>query len=248
MKKTLVGLWLFLSLASGQVSNIVVTVGNLVVNFNKQPPTLVTVGISPATANGAGVAVVPVSFSTSRMPVSSVQFDVIYSTATLTTISATAGPAAVAAGKGVTCSQVTATDFRCIVIGVNSTPIGPGVIVNLSVTTQSTTTLQLAGIVASSPSGSGMNTIGSPVTAAVTVAASLASVVCTVPSYDSGLAPNTYNIETGETNTCTITLNQPAGIGGFTAPISASTAGIVLPASVTVPQGQTTATFVAVGQ
>jgi len=186
--------------------------------------------------------------ATTRIPASSMQFDVVYTAADVAAISAVAGPTAVAAGKGLQCSAISTSDFRCVVIGVNTNSIPNGVVANVSVTVNRGTTVQLQGVVVSNAVGSNIVVATSPAAAAITVAAALASVSCAIPSYDSGLPANTYNIEPGESTTCTVTMNQPAGTGGFSAPISVSAAGLTLPASVVVPQGQTTATFVVTGQ
>jgi len=217
-----------------------VTVGGSVVHFKKLPKSTVTFGFS------AGPAV---SISTSRMPAAAVQFDILYP-ASVTALTVTAGPAATAAGKSIACNLVSAGDTRCIVSAANQNLILNGVVANISATANAPSTLTLSGAVASSVAGGGLTTTISQATTTVSPALAIQGTLCVIPPYDSGNGNpvGTYSIEPGESTNCTATLNQIAPTGGYTGTISASAAGLTLPASTAIAGGQTSAQFTVTGQ
>lgn len=247
MKKTTLIAAMFLTAAVGQTSTVAVSVGSFIINFNKLLKTVVSVGLGTSTV-ASGVAAIPVSMVTSRIPAASLQFDVIYNNDDVTAISVTAGPTATAAGKTAQCSTVTPGDFRCLIVGTNTTAMTNGVVANVSVTPKKSTVITIQGLVASSANASALSTAVSSPTSTITLTPIVQNVTCVVPAYDAGLPANTYNIEPGESVLCTVSLNQAAGTGGFTAPISANAPGLTLPATVLVPASQSSAQFTAVGQ
>lgn len=226
---------------------ITVTVGNAAVKFNKLSKSTVTFGFSAGTVDAQGHATLAVSISTSRIPPAAVQFDVLYPVS-VSAISATAGPVATAAGKSITCSLVSAGDTRCILSAVTQTTMANGVVANVAVTINATSTITLASVVASNAAGGGLNTAISQATANVAIAVALQGLSCAIPPYDSGLPAGTYNIEPGEATTCTATLNQASPAAGYAAPISASAAGLTLPSVVAIAAGQTSSPFTVTGQ
>ena len=247
MKKLIAISSLLLASTLAQVQQIAVTIGTSVIHFNHLPKSTVTFGFTGGTVDAQGNATLAVSIGTSRMPPAGVQFDILYP-ASVTAIAATAGPVATAAGKGLACNTVAAGDLRCIASGNNQNGMANGVVANISATINATSALTLSGVVASSAAGGALNTAISQATANVAIAVALQGVLCAIPPYDSGLAADTYNIEPGESTTCIATLNQAAPAGGFAPVISASAAGLTLPASVSISAGQTSAQFTVTGQ
>ena len=245
--KKLITIFVLLSAAAAAQAPIDVTVGASVIHFKKLPKSTVTFGFSAGTVDAQGNATIAVSAATSRMPAAAYQFDILYP-ASVTAISATPGPVAIAAGKNISCSLVAAGDTRCLLSAVNQTTMANGVIANLAVTINATSTLTLSGVIASNLAAGGLATAITQATANVAIAVAIQGVQCVVPPYDSGLPANTYNLEAGESTTCTATLNQAAPAGGFTGTLSASSAGLMLPASVTIAAGQTSGQFTVTGQ
>jgi len=217
-----------------------VTIGGSTVHFKKLPKSTITFGFSTGPA---------VSISTSRMPPAAVQFDILYP-ASVTALTVTAGPAATAAGKTVACNLVSAGDTRCIVSAANQNLILNGVVANIAATANAASTLTLSGAVASGVGGAGLTTVISQATATVSPALAIQGTICVIPPYDSGNGDpvGTYSIEPGESTNCTATLNQVAPTGGYTGTISASAAGLMLPASTVIAAGQTSAQFTVTGQ
>jgi hypothetical protein len=246
MKKLLVIFALLAAAASAQ-SSIDVTVGSSVVHFKKLPKSTVTFGFTAGTVDAQGNATLAVSSSTSRMPPAGLQFDILYP-ASVTAITATAGPVVTAAGKSLACNVVSAGDLRCLASGSNQNLILNGVVANVAATINANSTLTLSAPVASNAAGGALATAISQATANVAIALVLQGVVCAVPPYEPAVPAGTYNIEPGESTTCTATLNQPAPAAGYAAPISASAAGLSLPAILAVSSGQTSAQFTVTGQ
>ena len=243
-----ISLLALVAIVAAQAPQIAVTVGDVIINFNHLPASTVTFGIASGTAVN-NVATLNLSANTSRLPPGGVQFDLIYP-ASVTALSVAAGPTATAAGKSVTCNLIVAGDTRCIISGVNQNTIANGVVAVVTATVNATSTITIQGEVAATVAGTALNVALSTGVGTVTEPTVVASVSCVVPSYDAGDGnpSGTYNIETNESTSCTLTLNQAAPAGGTVIPISASLAGLTLPSSVTVAAGVTTATFTVTGQ
>jgi len=118
MKKLALVFGALLASTVAQVPQIAVNIGNAVIHFNHLPKSTVTFGFSAGTVDASGNATLAVSISTSRMPPAGVQFDILYP-ASVTTITATAGPVATAAAKGLACNTISPGDLRCIASGNN---------------------------------------------------------------------------------------------------------------------------------
>lgn len=227
---------------------ITLTVGNSTVTINKLPNSTVTFSIPNTGAGSNGTFTANVNLTTTRRPPAAVNFDILYNPSDITGLTVSVGPTATSAGKQITCNDISSNDKRCIIAGLNTNVIGPGIAAVITGVANKNTTLTLTTPVASSADGTQLTSTVSP-GGQITVAVVVVSLTCTPPSYElPGLPPNQYNIESGETLPCTVTLNQPAPSGGFVAPISSTPPGITAPASVTVIQGATSASFNVVGQ
>lgn len=127
------------------------------------PPAVANIGVGVASAiSGCGIDVAVV-LSTGALDVSSLQFDIMLP-AGVTFNTATAGPAAIAAGKSVSPNPI-AGGVRILVFGVNQTSFGPGqvVLVNLRLDVALTTgirSLPIAGIVGSDALGASVSMTG----------------------------------------------------------------------------------------
>jgi hypothetical protein len=115
---------------------------------------LLVVGISTGTAGG--VVQVPISFLPSSGATTAVQVDLLISSS-FTITGATIGPAGAAAGKSVQISKVGAVT-RVLVFGINTTPIGAGILATLTLsslagTPKSICPITMTNIVASDAVG-----------------------------------------------------------------------------------------------
>lgn len=241
---------LFLVAAVAQIIVITVTVGGKSVVINHQPNSTITYTLASAAADVNGNFSLDVSQTTSRRPASAFQFDITYDPTVVTGLNVVPGSVANNAGKSVTCSDFSSTVKRCLVVGLsNNTGVANGTIATITGNAKTNTNLSLSNLSASSGDGTGLAVVLTPTGGAVTVSVAVSTFICAPPSYElPGLPPGQYNLEQGETIGCTVTLNQPAGPGGFTAPIAASPSGVTVPSSITIAQGATTGTFSIVGQ
>jgi len=243
MKKLLVLTVVLFASTMAQVQQIVVTIGGYIVNFNRLPVSTVTYSIDSVTAT-AGTAVLNISIATSRMPPAGLQFDLLYPS-TVTALTVTAGPVSTAASKAIACNVVSAGDERCIVSGVNQNTIANGVAAIVSATVTAGSTITISAPVTASVAGTALTSVLNPAIGSIAVPPVVSSVTCVVPAWDSsdGNPAGTYDIEPGEVTTCTVTLSQPAGAGGFSAAVTAGAPGLAVPPSIVVPSGSSTITF-----
>lgn len=224
---------------------IVITIGGKNITVNKVPLSTVTFSMPGATSDANGNATLNLSIATTRRPPAGVQFDIAFP-ATATTITAAAGPAAIAAAKGITCNLVSPGLFRCLVTAVNLNLISNGVVAVISVAINANTQLTLQNVIASSKEGTALNVAITPGGGLVTLPVAVSALTCVAPLYDVGLPVGTFNLEPTETLPCTVTLNQSAPAGGFVVTPTVN-AAVTLPATITVAAGQNSADFIITG-
>src|SRR5271170_5090752 len=127
------------------------------------------------------------------------QWALEYSAADFSSVTVTAGPAATEAGKTVSCNQ-TAGATKCVLWGMNATPITSGVVANILLTVSSSTLasssgVQLANCVAASPAGNAL-----PISAQGGSVALLQLIAAN---------PNPIPVVSGTTGQTTISWNAP---------------------------------------
>lgn len=164
-----------------------------------------SVSTGSAVAQAGGQAIIPVTFSASATPVSTIQFDLTFPVS-LTYAATTTGAAALAAGKTASGNAV-AGGARVLVFGLNQTAIGSGILatVRLNVaagTPAGSITVGIANIAASDPSGYAVPVSG--ISGSVTVTAPPGD---TTPPVISNVASSGI---TNTTATITWTTNEPA--------------------------------------
>jgi Cohesin domain/FG-GAP repeat len=172
---------------------------------------------------------------------SSVQWDFSYSSAVLGPASGTyyaTGATASAAGKSATCNTISPGDIRCVVAGMNATPIGNGVVATVTFqiaagTTATSSPVTLVGSLGSDSSGNRL-----------TITASGATVTINQPPapLPTSLTCSPASITAPTTSTCTVTLNV-APTSNTSVALSSGSGSASVPASVTVNSGATTANF-----
>ncbi len=201
----------------------------------------VTMGLSSAT----GVPGSPVTLNLtmdggSSDPAASLEWNIGYSTTDFSSVSVTAGPASLSAGKSVSCNS-TAGSITCLAWSQSTTPIQNGVVASvlmtISATTQNTSSqVQLGTGFASDGNGASLMT-------------SLSGGVVTIqqPPGLNGFSCNPTSITPPASSLCTVTLTAGAPSGGATIALTQSPADVNMPASLTIPQGATSGTFTVTG-
>lgn len=206
-----------------------------------RPKTSVTYTLASGTADSTGEALLGLSISTSRVQPSGLQFDLKYTTADISTLNVTAGPATVTAGKSLSCNPVVAGTLRCIISGTNITTIGPGVVATVDAqvsptSTAQTTTITLAGLSTTSIFATPLTSISG------------GNGTITIPTILAGLTCDKSELETGEPSICTVSLSRAVGAAVTVTLTSDDTTRITVPASVVVPAAGSTSTFTATGK
>lgn len=264
MKRTLLFLLAAAGLCSAQTSTVSATGDGQSpqVTFTLLSKSTISLAwtATTATATPGGSVALTISSSTTRLEPASIQFTLSAPAASVSGFTVTAGPTATAAGKGVTCAVPTnpappagTTLVNCIVSALSATPIGNGVVANVSVAVPTTAPSGTASITLSAFSAS--NPFGNLIQASVPVATA-ASVVTVQPALalnciadPNVLSPVAYQIEPGEQVSCTVTLSSAATAATTVTLSSSATSspGVTVPASVVVAAGQTSANFTATG-
>ena len=192
--------------------------------------------LSSAATLADNSATLSLTFASGTSPVAALQWSFTYPSSNIATLTATAGPALVAAGKTITCLGA-AGSYTCIAAGLNSTTIGAGVLAQVSVKLAGIvdTTIGMANTLATSADGSLMAITGTGGT-----------VIATIPPLGiSSISCTTTTLGPLSSTPCTISLNAAAGASGATIAVSSSSTNVTVPANLTVAAGATTAAFTA---
>jgi hypothetical protein len=198
----------------------------------------IVLGLSSGVAAPGSSVTLNISLNaTSSLP-AAVGWKLAYSTVDFSSATIAAGAAATAANKQLSCTS-SAGSATCILWSMNNTAVSSGVVATVTLpvkfTSDSSSSLQLAGGSAASPSGGtlGISTTGGT----VTIASGLNGFTC-----------NPVTFAAGATSSCTVALTAAAPAGGATIALTASpTTGVTLPATITIPQGSLTGAFSVTG-
>src|SRR5215471_9786951 len=144
------------------------------------------------------------------------QWTAAYPTGSILSVSAVAGPAAIAAGKKLSCNAIPAA-YACTLSAMNSTIIGNGIVASLTFNlspSATTMVISLTGTYGATGAGTSQGVSSSSGTITVVSGqALLSSLVC---------SPGT--IAGGDSSVCSITLSRPAPAGGVVVATSSSLA------------------------
>lgn len=162
-----------------------------------------------------------------------------YPATAFSSITVVAGPAAVAAGKSVSCSGGSGF-YTCMLFGLNSTTMSDGVVAT------ATFTVSPAAAIGTSPIQILNSTGVTPSDTVVSVTATGGQVTITSPYTVTGLTCSPAIITTPGSTACTVTLSAPAPTGGLTVATGlASGSPVTIPSSVVVPAGASSGGFTA---
>jgi hypothetical protein len=167
-----------------------------------------------------------------------VQWTLSYSPVNVASINVTAGDAAAAAGKNISCAGQAAA-YICIASGMNADTIANGAVavVSLMMTGSATTaTIGVSDTLGASPAGEPLAISG---TSGIVILPLPEGTPATVTSLSCSPA------SVGPTGllTCTLNLSAAAGSGGAIVALSSTSSSLMAPAYVTVPAGASSSTF-----
>ncbi len=198
-------------------------------------------GLNPASGlAGTSIATsLSISGATASTGPSALQFALVFQSADFSSVTVSAGPAATAAGKSVSCNVATGR-IRCAVWGMNKSVVGNGAVATVTVVPSLSSALSSRpislGELASASTGGAALPINASAAAAITIVGStptLSSLIC-----------NPSSIGAGASSACTVALSGLAA-GAMTVAISDNSPVLTVPASVTIPAGKASATFTA---
>ena len=159
-----------------------------------------------------------------------------YSASDFTAVSVAPGPAAVSAGKSVSCRSSSGA-YTCVLFGLNSTTLTSGVVAIATFTVSPTATSKVSVIQVINSSGATVSSTSAPVTA------TSGQVTITSNSGADGFTCSPAAIPTPGSAACKITLPAPAPAGGATIALSSGSGNLSVPSSVAVAAGATAAGF-----
>ena len=208
--------------------------------FVKKPISTVTYTFGNGTVGAEGQATLDLYIATDRMSPAGLQWELSYDAAVVDGLTVVAGPASLAAGKGVQCATLTPTSLRCIVSGINQTLIQNGVVATVTVQTVSTATapstiVVLANPVTASKKGTELTSAIAPGGGVVTFPVVLVDLTCPVTE-----------IEPNEEVECTVSLSRITAIDTIV-DVLYDDEFLSGPASVIVPADHDSVTVIVVG-
>src|ERR1022692_4264879 len=190
---------------------------------------------SGATTPGGTVSLNLSLSSPSGSQPAGIEWTFVYLPSDIFAISASAGAAATAAGKSLSCAGSPGS-YLCLLTGLNGNVIQNGVVAVLTVTlsaASSGATISVTNALSAPTARSAIQTTATGGTITTGVPLSLTSLRC-----------NPGTVASGASTTCTVSLNQSAS-SGTTVTLSDNNALLTVPASVTVPANSTSTTFTA---
>ncbi len=195
--------------------------------------------LASGTAGSAGTVSLSLALtSVAGSEPASLQWSFTYPVASVTSISASVGDSANAAGKSLACTGSPGV-YTCLLAGLNTNIIADGTVavVNLTIAPgrREPLAVGLGGGWASLPSGFAVS---------LTAAGGIIAGGGALPAVSSFSCAPASLISLGS-STCTVALSGAAPSGGASVHISGAPLGLTVPASVTVPAGATSTTFTA---
>lgn len=197
-----------------------------------------TLGLSAASGSPGGAATMNLTLNGSGSQPAAVQWNLGYSTTDFSSVSVTAGPAAIAASKVVSCSSASGVT-TCVLWGSNPTPVANGVVASVSLGVSSSTTdtssqVQLANATSADGSGMPVSTTGAGNVVTIKQPPGLNGFTCTP-----------VMVTPPATSNCTVALTAPAPAGGASIALASSPVQTGVPATLVIPQGATSGSFTA---
>jgi len=187
------------------------------------PGSTVTLNVSLSSSSGSAPAGLQWTFN--------------YPTAMVQTVSAQAGPAAVSAGKSISCADAPGA-YQCLIWGMNTSPIPDGII--------ATITLGVSGAASGSAALPLDNAVGASAAGASIPATATGGTLTILASANAvnSVACSPASLVTPAAATCTVSLKSAVSSATSVAlSLGANSAPLTIPASVSVAAGSASGTF-----
>jgi hypothetical protein len=155
-------------------------------------------------------------------------------------------PAAIAAGAASTCTITLSSPAAPGGTSVALSPDNPDVTTSPAIVVPAgSSSVSFTATAAASASSRTANITAAAGGGSATFALSVTALQVPAPPAVAGLSCVPASIPSGASSNCSVTLGQPAPAGGVTVQLSAASAALVVPASVPIAQGATSAQFTA---
>src|ERR1051325_6879443 len=183
--------------------------------------------LSSGSTTQGGTVSLNLSFTSSGSQPAGLEWTIVYTASNIVSISATAGPAATAAGKSISCAGASGS-YVCLASGINTNAIANGIVATVSVTLAPATTSTSLGLTNTLGATAGgdaysVSGTGGTITASTTGLYHVSSLSCT---------PTT--LQGAAYSTCTAGLDTAAPAGGATVLLSSDNANVTMAGSITV--------------
>lgn len=197
-----------------------------------------TLSLSSGSGQPGSVVTLNLTLTATTTQPTAVQWTLTYPTKDFSAITVSAGPAATAASKSVTCNNATAGVSTCVVEGTNANTIANGVVATVALTISNTTTdtsstIGLSGGVSVMAGGSVEATTASGTTVTISLPTQIVTGIKCTP--DSVIPP--------APSTCQVTLSSAAASGGTSVSISANSSSVIVPTSLSISGGSSSGSF-----
>jgi hypothetical protein len=183
----------------------------------------IAISLSSGTGIPGATTALNINLNASTSQPAMLQWEMNYSPADISLITVSAGTSATLAGKTVICSSIGTGRIRCLVYGMNGTPVPSGTVAVATValmgsTTSTSTSIALSNAVAVNPPGSGIATTASGNSLTILQASALVTVATNPPGLSINVdgttftAPRTFQWVPGSSHT--VNAASPQGSGG----------------------------------
>ena len=193
--------------------------------------------LSPGSGNPGSVVTLNLSLTAALTPPSSVQWTMTYSTTDFSSLTVSAGAAATAAGKSVSCNNLAGVS-TCVISGMNSNTIANGVVATMALTISSSTTHTSSAVLFSTAKGvsSGGSTVSTTATGSTVTITQVSTTV-------TGISCTPDSVIPPAPSTCLVTISVAAPAGGTAVSLSSNSPNAIVPPVLAIPTGFLSASF-----
>ncbi len=193
----------------------------------------VTLSLGSGQGIAGGSVVLPITITSTGAQAAGVQWQFTYS-ADITGIVVTLGSSGVSSQKSLECNG-----NLCLISGLSGTIIPDGTVAIATFQIAANPSAQMIPI---QITGAGASTAAANPIPASGISGSITVSVVVQPAL-SGLVCTIITLNTPGSTSCTVSLNSAALAGGYAVPVSSNNTNLIVPASVTVPAGQSSVSF-----
>src|SRR5690242_17791643 len=194
-----------------------------------------SLALGSAVASSGSAALPLVLTSPAGSEPAAIQWTLNYSPSSVASISATAGAAATAASKSISCAPVSGA-YSCLLYGMNNTVIANGTVAVVNVTLAAGATSAAIGVTGAAGSSAAGDAILLTTTGGTVTSGGGTPVVSSISCLPSTLSANS-------SATCTVNLSGPAPAAGALVTLTNSNTTLSVPGSVQITGGAASGSF-----